>query len=59
MSHRAAARAITNETKSERKFMNDKFDELAKDLAQSVTRREAMKKFGIGLAGLAGTAEQE
>jgi hypothetical protein len=31
--------------------MNDKFDELAKGLAQSVTRRGALKKFGIGLAG--------
>ena len=33
--------------------MNDKFDELAKAMAQSVTRRAALKKFGIGLAGLA------
>ena len=33
--------------------MNDKFDELAKDLGQSVTRREALKKFGVGLAGIA------
>ena len=33
--------------------MNDKFDELAKGLAQSVTRRTALKKFGVGLAGLA------
>ena len=31
--------------------MNDKFDELAKGLAQSVTRRGALKKFGIGLFG--------
>jgi hypothetical protein len=30
--------------------MNDKFDELAKDLAQSVTRRGALKKFSAGLA---------
>ena len=29
--------------------MNDKFDELAKGLAQSVTRRAALKTFGIGL----------
>ena len=28
--------------------MNDKFDELARDLAQSVTRRAALKKFGVG-----------
>jgi hypothetical protein len=33
--------------------MNDKFDELAKGLAQSVTRRGALKKFGTSLAGIA------
>ena len=33
--------------------MNDKFDDLAKGLAQSVTRRGALKQFGVGLAGLA------
>ena len=33
--------------------MNDQFDELAKGLAQSVTRRGALKKFGLGLAGVA------
>jgi hypothetical protein len=33
--------------------MNDRFDELAKGLAQSVTRRQAFKKFGLGLAGMA------
>ena len=33
--------------------MNDKFDELTKKLAQSVTRRGALKKFGAGLAGIA------
>ena len=33
--------------------MNNKFDELAKSLAQSVTRRAALKKFGVGLAGVA------
>jgi hypothetical protein len=33
--------------------MNSKFDELAKSLAQSVTRRGALKKFGGGLAGMA------
>ncbi len=32
--------------------MNNKFDELAKGLAQSVTRRGALKKFGVGLAGV-------
>ena len=33
--------------------MKNKFDELAKSLAQSVTRRAALKKFGVGLAGMA------
>jgi len=32
--------------------MNDQFDELTKSIAQSVTRRAALKKFGLGLAGL-------
>jgi len=30
--------------------MNNKFDELTKGLAQSVTRRAALKKFGVGRA---------
>jgi len=33
--------------------MNNKFDELTKQMAQSVTRRAALKKFGISLAGMA------
>jgi len=33
--------------------MNEKFDELAKSLAQSVTRRVALKKFSLSLAGIA------
>ena len=33
--------------------MNNKFDELTKSLAQSATRRAALKKFGVGLAGMA------
>jgi hypothetical protein len=33
--------------------MNYKFDELAKGLAQSVTKRQTFKKFGVGLAGMA------
>jgi hypothetical protein len=33
--------------------MNNKFDELTKGLAQSVTRCGALKKFGISLAGMA------
>ena len=32
--------------------MNNKFDELAKGLAQTVTRRGALKKFGVGFAGI-------
>src|SRR5262245_52476920 len=33
--------------------MNNKFDELTKAMAQSVTRRAALKKFGFGLGSLA------
>jgi len=33
--------------------MNNQFDKLAKELAQSVTRRGALKKFSAGLAGIA------
>ena len=33
--------------------MNNQFDELTKSLAQSHTRRGALKKFGVGLAGMA------
>jgi probable HAF family extracellular repeat protein len=33
--------------------MNHQFDELTKNLAQSVTRRAALKRFGLGLAGVA------
>jgi hypothetical protein len=33
--------------------MNDKFDELAKGLAQSVTRRQALRRFVLGMAGTA------
>jgi len=33
--------------------MNHKLDELAKQLAQTTTRRQALKKFGAGLAGMA------
>jgi hypothetical protein len=32
--------------------MNNKFDELAKGMAQSVTRRQALKKFGLGHVGV-------
>jgi hypothetical protein len=40
-------------TKKKEKSMNHKYDELTKSLAQSVTRRAALKKFGLGLAGIA------
>ena len=33
--------------------MNHKFDELAKTMAQSVTRRGALKKCGVGFVGMA------
>ena len=33
--------------------MNDKFDELTTGLAQSVTRRQALRRFGVGMAGIA------
>jgi hypothetical protein len=33
--------------------MNDKFDQLAKSVAESVTRRQALKRFAGGLAGMA------
>jgi hypothetical protein len=38
---------------NESKVMNDKFDELANGLAHSATRGGALKKFGVGLAGIA------
>jgi hypothetical protein len=43
-------KAIIND---ERKAMKVKFDELAKGMARSATRRDALKKFGVGLAGMA------
>ena len=33
--------------------MSNKFDELAKGLALSVTRLQALKRFSVGLAGMA------
>jgi hypothetical protein len=32
--------------------VNEKFDELAKGMTQSTTRRSALRKFGIGLTGI-------
>jgi hypothetical protein len=39
-------------TTRQRENMNGKFDELTKSLAQSTSRRAALKKFGIGLGGM-------
>ena len=33
--------------------MNTKFDEFAKSMAQSTTRRGALRKFGVAIAGMA------
>ena len=34
-------------------IVNSPFDELTRSMAQSVTRRAALKRFGVGLAGMA------
>src|SRR5882672_968881 len=39
--------------KGKGKAMTNKFDHLAKSLAQSTTRRAALKKFGASAAGIA------
>ncbi|SRR5882724_5606760 len=33
--------------------MNERFDEMARNMAQPVTRRGALKRFGVGLAAVA------
>jgi hypothetical protein len=33
--------------------MNNKFDEIARGMAESVTRRQALKKFSFGIVGMA------
>jgi hypothetical protein len=38
------------------KNMNNKFDELTKAMAQSVTRRQALRKFGVGLVAAVATS---
>ena len=48
-----AGKSSETNKQNERKVINNKFDELAKGMAQSVTRRGALKKFGLGLAGMA------
>ena len=50
---RAENQERTTTNQNEMKVMNNKFDELAKGLAQSVTRRGALKKFRGGLAAIA------
>jgi hypothetical protein len=42
-----------NEPGNTKGNMNNQFDELTKQSAQSVTRRAALKKFGVGLTGIA------
>src|SRR5689334_14639426 len=42
-----------NKKPGKRKLMNHQFDELAKGLAQSVTRRQAFRRIGVGLASAA------
>jgi hypothetical protein len=39
--------------KKKGKIMNDRFDQLAKSVSESVTRRQALKRFAGGLAGMA------
>jgi hypothetical protein len=43
----------TANLKTAKENMNSKFDELTKQMAQSVTRRRALKKFSLGVAGMA------
>jgi hypothetical protein len=46
---------VTQNNKQTKRKQNHeaKFDELAKGMAQSATRRQALEKFGPGLAGMA------
>ena len=44
--------AITTTNHQPTKRMNYKFDELTRSMAQSVTRRGALRKFSVGLAGM-------
>jgi hypothetical protein len=41
------------QSKTKRETMTNKFDDLTKSMAQSVTRRAALRKFSVGLAGMA------
>lgn len=42
-----------NQINNESKYVNNQLDELARSVAQSVTRRGALKIFGLGLVGMA------
>jgi len=46
-------KANNRETANRSIPMNNKFDEFTKGMAKSVTRRGALKKFSVGLAGMA------
>src|SRR2546422_7227240 len=46
-------RTVNKRTEPKGKVMNDQFDARAKGLVQSLIRRKALKKFGVGLAGIA------
>src|SRR4051794_15813855 len=51
--HRDQSSKSKNQTQRNGKHdMNNKFDEITKQMAQSVTRRAAFKKFGVGFAGM-------
>ncbi len=41
------------EEQNKKEPMNNTFDELTKGLARSVTRRQALLRFGVGIAGIA------
>jgi hypothetical protein len=38
-------------TNKQRKVMNNTFDELARNVAESVSRRQALRRFGAGFVG--------
>jgi hypothetical protein len=43
-------RKLASKARKPKKVMSDKFDELAKALAQPVARRDALKRFGVSVA---------
>jgi hypothetical protein len=44
---------MKNKKINNQEVMNNKFDELTKGLVQSITRRQALRRLGVGIAGLA------